>query len=82
MCYLFIAVVSSRIFVNSSTLIPFFVCLKTVPIVFTYDGQGMVVVVFVVVVAASAATVSPLPLPLLLPSLLSSSSIDRRRPPI
>jgi hypothetical protein len=26
--------------------------------------------------------VSPLPLPLLLPSLLSSSSIDRRRPPI
>ena len=46
------------------------------------DGQGMVVVVFVVVVAASAATVSPLPLPLLSPSLLSSSSLDRRRPPI
>jgi hypothetical protein len=46
------------------------------------NGQGMVVVVFVVVVAASAATVSPLPLPLLLPSLLSSSSLDRRRPPI
>jgi hypothetical protein len=46
------------------------------------DGQGMVVVVFVVVVAASAATVSPLPLPLLSPSLLSSSSLDRRRPPV
>jgi hypothetical protein len=46
------------------------------------DGQGIVVVVFVVVVAASAATVSPLSLPLLSPSLLSSSSLDRRRPPI
>jgi hypothetical protein len=46
------------------------------------DGQGMVVVVFVVVVTASAATVLLLPLPLLLPSLLSSSSLDRQRPPI
>jgi hypothetical protein len=46
------------------------------------DGQGMVVVVFIVVIAASAATVSPLPLPLLSPSLLSSSSLDRQRPPI
>jgi hypothetical protein len=46
------------------------------------DGQGMVVVFFVVVVVVSAATVSPLPLPLMSPSLLSSSSLDRRRPPI
>jgi hypothetical protein len=46
------------------------------------NGQGMVVVVFVVVIAVSAATVSPLLLPLLFPLLLSSSSLDRRRPPI